>query len=67
MTKICPICDYPFKNGDKIVAVMLSTYKAIDSSVNFAITQPTVCLEIAHDACYDYEDMDDANSGEILS
>lgn len=57
--KLCPVCELPFDDGAKIVAVMLSTYKAIESSVNFAITQPTQCVEIVHDECYDWEDYDD--------
>ena len=54
MEKMCPICDYPFKNDDEIVAVMLSVYKKIESDVHYAITTPTQCVEIIHRECYDF-------------
>lgn len=54
MQRMCPICDYPFKDGDKLVAVMLSEYKEIDSEVHYAITAPTQCVEIIHRECYDF-------------
>lgn len=66
MTKLCPICEYAFKDGEKIVAVMLSTYKSIASDVHFAIMQPTQCLEIVHSECYDWEDRDDAPGGMVV-
>lgn len=53
MQKLCTICDYEFKNGDNLVAVVLSTYVTLDSGVTFAITEPTKCLEIIHVECYD--------------
>ena len=65
MTKECPICDLPFKDKQKIVAVMLSEYKQIDSEVNFAIQQPTQCVEIIHYHCYDWQDHDVMPIGEI--
>lgn len=54
MTPPCPICDYDFKDGDKIVAVMLSTFKTVESDIHYAITQPTLCVEIIHRECYDF-------------
>lgn len=54
MERRCPICDYAFKDGDALVAVMLSSYKEIDSEVNYAITTPTQCVEIIHRECYDF-------------
>lgn len=54
MKKLCPVCDLPFKDGQKIVAVMLSEYKDIPSTVSFAIQQPTACVEIVHASCYDF-------------
>ncbi len=54
MEKLCPVCDLPFKDKENIIAVMLSTYKTIDSGVHFAITTPTQCLEIVHSGCYDF-------------
>lgn len=54
MTPPCSICDYDFKDGDKLVAVMLSTFVAVESGVTFAITEPTKCVEIIHRECYDF-------------
>jgi hypothetical protein len=48
MEKMCMVCDMPFKDGDRLAAVMLSTFKAIESDVHFAITTPTQCIEIVH-------------------
>jgi hypothetical protein len=56
MDKICPICDYPFRNEDEVVAIMVSKFRLIDSSVNFALEHPTKCIEVVHAECYDYED-----------
>jgi hypothetical protein len=56
MKAICPICEIGFKDGEDIVAVMLSTYKQIESSTSFAIDHPTRCLEIVHSGCYDWDD-----------
>lgn len=54
MEKMCPVCDYPFSDGDKLVAVMLSEYKSINSEVHYAIATPTQCVEIVHRDCYDF-------------
>lgn len=54
MERICSVCDYPFKDEDKIVAVMLSTFHHIPSDVHYAISEPKVCVEIIHRACYDF-------------
>lgn len=54
MQAICAVCDYPFKDEDKIVAIMLSKYHQISSSVHYAIEQPKVCVEIVHRSCYDF-------------
>ena len=59
MLKHCPVCGYSFADGEAIVAVMLSTYKAIESDVSFAVTEPTECVEIIHHNCYDWPDSDD--------
>lgn len=53
MQKMCPVCDMPFKDGDKLVVVMLSEYKQIESDVHYAITPPTQCVELMHQECYD--------------
>ena len=49
---LCPVCDSSFKDGERIVAVMMSEYKDIDSEVHYAIKQPTTCIEIIHVNCY---------------
>ena len=51
--QLCPVCDLAFKDHDKIIAIMLSEYKVIPSSVAYAIKQPTQCMEIIHFGCYD--------------
>jgi hypothetical protein len=61
----CPICDEPFKDKDKIVAVMLSVYRDIESDVHYAIEQPTLCIEIVHNDCYDWEDVEDPRGAVI--
>jgi len=53
MEKFCMVCDMPFKDGDRLAAVMLSTFKEIESDVHYAITTPTQCIEIVHLGCYD--------------
>jgi hypothetical protein len=65
MQKECLVCGEFFKNGDKLAAVMLSSYKEIESDVHFAITQPTICLEIFHLDCYEGDDRREAEPAEI--
>lgn len=59
MLRLCPVCDFPLKDKDKIVAVMLSEYKEIESNVHYAITTPTQCVEIIHRECYDFPNGED--------
>lgn len=61
MLKTCPVCDYPFKDGDLLVAVMLSSYKEIESDVHYAITTPTECVEVIHRECYDFPESEGPN------
>jgi len=61
MQKECPICDYPFRDGDDVVAIMAAKFKVIDSSVNFAIEHPTKCIELVHNECFDWQDYEDEN------
>jgi len=63
--KTCPTCDYPFKDGDTIVAMMVSTYHTIPSDVHYAIEQPTRCIEIVHNECFDWEEYDDRPDIEV--
>jgi hypothetical protein len=59
MTRDCPICDYPFRDGDDVVAIMVAKFKMIPSAANYAIEHPTRCIELVHDECFDYADYDD--------
>lgn len=54
MTKTCQICDVEFKDGDKVVLVMLSTFRVIDSDVTYAVDEPgpRSCIEILHRDCH---------------
>lgn len=54
--KYCPTCELEIEDGEPVVALMLTRYKKISSAVNFAIHQPTECLEIIHRECFDYDD-----------
>jgi len=58
MIKNCPVCDYPFRDGDDVVAMMVAKFKVIDSDVNYAIEHPTKCVEIVHMECSDWKDCD---------
>jgi hypothetical protein len=65
MKKTCQVCGEEFKEGDKLAAVMMSEYKEIESDVHYAITHPTVCLEIFHLECYDGNDQQEAEPIEV--
>lgn len=58
MMRSCPVCDYDFQDGDKIVAVILSEFKIIDSGIAYAIKipSPDQCLELIHRECYSFPD-----------
>jgi hypothetical protein len=64
MQKDCPICDYPFKDGDDVVAIMVAKFKMIDSDVNYAIDHPTKCIELVHSECFDWDEYDTDDSKE---
>jgi hypothetical protein len=59
MFKNCPICECMFKDGDKIVAIMVAEFHKIDSEVNVAISHPERCIEIVHSDCYDWDEHDE--------
>lgn len=59
MRKNCPVCDYPFRDGDDVVAIMVSKFKMLESEVNFAIEHPKKCIELVHSECFDWEEYDD--------
>lgn len=67
MEKTCPVCEYPFNDGDKLVAVMLSEYKSIDSEVHYAIAAPTQCVEIVHRDCYDFPNGEEPDEPQYMS
>ncbi len=56
MNKDCPICDYPLRDGDDVVAIMVAKFKMIPSDTAFAVEHPTRCIEVVHSECFDYED-----------
>ena len=53
MERECPICSYPFRDGDDVVAIMVAKFKLLNSEVNYAIEQPTRCIELIHNECFD--------------
>lgn len=59
MTKICPVCYEPIKNGNPVVAVVVSVFKDIPSTKTFAIEKPTQCLEVQHLGCNDSTVLED--------
>ena len=63
--KVCPVCETMFRDGDKIVAVMIASYCAIPSDVNVAISHPEKCIEIVHSSCYDWEDYPEDDETEM--
>lgn len=62
--KICPICEYPFRDGDDIVAVMVAKFKKLESDSTVAITHPERCVEIVHSECFDWQEYDDAGESD---
>lgn len=56
MEKDCPVCDYPIKDGDNVVAIVVAKFKMLDSAVNYAIDHPTECIELMHEECFDHDD-----------
>lgn len=59
MNKACPVCEYDFKDGDDVVAIMISKFHYIPSEVNFAIENPSRCIDLVHAECFDYEEYGD--------
>jgi hypothetical protein len=56
MNKECNICDYPFRDGDEVVAIMVAKFKLIESDTAYAIDHPSKCIEIVHSECFDYDE-----------
>ncbi len=56
MQKECPICDYPFRDGDDVVAIMVAKFKLIESETAYAIDHPTKCIELVHNECFDWQE-----------
>lgn len=56
MLRTCNICDYDLKDGDDVVAVMVAKFKYIPSDVNYAIEQPTRCIELMHMDCFAWDE-----------
>ena len=59
MEKECPVCDYPLRDGDDVVAIMVAKFKMLASDVNYAIEQPTRCIELVHNECFNWGDYDE--------
>lgn len=53
MNRECPICSFPLRDGDEVVAIMVAKFKLLESDVNYAIEQPTRCIELIHNECFD--------------
>lgn len=51
MERICPNCQQPLKDGDRVKAVVLSIFRQISSSVAYAIDKPYDCLSLEHVDC----------------
>jgi hypothetical protein len=49
--RICPKCQKPLKDGDRVKAVVLSIFRQISSSVAYAIDKPYDCLSLEHVDC----------------
>ena len=56
MRQVCKKCGREFKDGDKVIAVVLSVYHQISSTVSYAIERPYECLSLEHVECADVED-----------
>jgi hypothetical protein len=55
MKPICQKCKKPFKEGDRVKAVVLSVFHEISSSVTYAIEKPFECLSLEHLSCEEGE------------
>ena len=51
MKQVCKKCGNEFKDGDRVIAVVLSVYRQISSSVSYAIERPYECLSLEHVEC----------------
>ena len=64
MTRDCPICEFPFRDGNDVVAIMITKFKMLPSRVNYAIEQPTKCIELVHSECFDWDEYGDEGDSE---
>lgn len=58
MERECPICSYPFRDGDDVVAIMVAKFKLLSSDTTYAIDHPTRCIELVHNECFNWDDYD---------
>jgi hypothetical protein len=63
MQRDCPVCDYPLRDGDEVVAVVVAKFKLLQSEVNYAIEHPSRCIELMHNECFDWTSYD-VNEGD---
>lgn len=64
MVLVCPLCDVIFKDGDEVVAEVVTHYKHLASKKTYAVDKNiTECLGIIHRGCRtdDMEDLNDPN------
>jgi hypothetical protein len=56
MKQVCKKCKHEFKDGDRVIATVLSVYRQISSSVSYAIERPYECLSLEHVKCAGLEE-----------
>lgn len=56
MKQVCRKCKKEFKDGDRVIATVLSVYRQISSSVSYAIERPYECLQLEHVKCAGLEE-----------
>ena len=50
-SKICPSCNYLFKGGDKVRALIIAEWVDLRSSVTYALSKPEECISVQHENC----------------
>jgi hypothetical protein len=52
MIQYCWSCDEELKEGDQIVAAIVSVYHELPSQVAYAVQPGTECLALVHRSCF---------------
>lgn len=55
MTKTCNICNKPIKDGQRVHAGVLTTFKEIPSRIAWALEKPTKYTFVHHATCEELE------------